>query len=188
MTPGRTRAGAILVQNAHVALIERRGSARGAHYYVFPGGGVEAGESLDDAARREVLEELGLDVAVEQCVATVHYNGGVQHYFLARVVGGDFGTGQGAEMDRTHWAVAGSYRPLWMPCAEIMHHRVYPRGVAELVAAAAGGGWPSLPERLWSDVRATRRADDCMMNERCPCCGYVTLEVRGNFEICGVWF
>ena len=35
-------------------------------YYVFPGGGVEGEESLEEGVRREVLEEFGIEVEVKQ--------------------------------------------------------------------------------------------------------------------------
>lgn len=54
------RAGVLLVRNGRVALIERHRD--GEHYYVAPGGGVELGESRQDAAVREAREELGIDV------------------------------------------------------------------------------------------------------------------------------
>ena len=35
-------------------------------YYVFPGGGLEEGENLEEGVRREVLEEFGIEVEVKE--------------------------------------------------------------------------------------------------------------------------
>lgn len=50
------RAGAVLV-------CQRRPDAPHPHKWEFPGGKVEAGESLESALRRELHEELGIDAA-----------------------------------------------------------------------------------------------------------------------------
>jgi len=40
----------------------------------FPGGKVEAGESPQEALRREIREELALDIAVGELIGTVEYD------------------------------------------------------------------------------------------------------------------
>ena len=58
----RLRVSLIIVRDEKVLLIDRQRNGRS--YYVIPGGGVESGESLAQAAIREAQEELSLDVAL----------------------------------------------------------------------------------------------------------------------------
>jgi 8-oxo-dGTP diphosphatase len=65
----RIRVSAILRRENRVLLI--RHEKPGREYWLLPGGGVNAGESLVDALRREIAEEIGIetDVAFEGPVA-----------------------------------------------------------------------------------------------------------------------
>ena len=76
----RNRSGIILIEDGKLALIERYRNER--HYFIFPGGGVDEGETPEQAAIREAEEELGIIVKVNQKVAEVFINGNIQHYFL----------------------------------------------------------------------------------------------------------
>lgn len=55
------RAAAIIIKDEQILLIRRVVEGRG-EYWVFPGGGVEAGETEEQAMVREVQEELSLTV------------------------------------------------------------------------------------------------------------------------------
>lgn len=52
----RIRSAAILIQNNSLALLERHRA--GMHYFTFPGGGMDAGETPEQAVVRETREEL----------------------------------------------------------------------------------------------------------------------------------
>ncbi|WP_342576245.1 NUDIX domain-containing protein [Solibacillus sp. FSL K6-1781] len=65
-------------------------------YYVFPGGGIEKGETPEEAAKKEAFEELGVEVMVNECIAKIEYNGTL-YFFLSEIINGTFGTGQGED-------------------------------------------------------------------------------------------
>jgi len=135
------RAAVVLTGDGNVALIRRRRA--GAEYYLFPGGGVESGESAADAAAREAKEELGLDVRIERLVATVQFNDRQQLFFAAVQNGGLFGTGGGEEMSSPETDAIGSYEPVWISITVLETLDVRPRAVARLVAASAAGWLPT---------------------------------------------
>jgi 8-oxo-dGTP diphosphatase len=54
--------GVLVMRRGRVLLGRRRGS-HGEGYYAAPGGHIEFGESFEQAARREVREETGLEIA-----------------------------------------------------------------------------------------------------------------------------
>lgn len=132
------RAGVVLLSKDGIAAIER--VRDGTTYYVLPGGQVEDGETVAEAARRETHEELGLLVRIHGLIAVVNFNQHTQHYFLAEPVGGEFGTGAGPEMDSSAESVAGSYRALWLPPERF--GEVRPKPIAAALAAGPD------PERL----------------------------------------
>ena len=63
------RVAGLLVHEARILMVEQgRGEET---YWLLPGGGVQFGETLSDALRRELQEELGLRVGVQRLVAIV---------------------------------------------------------------------------------------------------------------------
>lgn len=142
------RAAALIIEGRCVAVIERRNTSSPTPYFVFPGGGIEAGEKPEEAAAREVWEELGLHVVIEQCVATVQYAGSNQYYFVAHITDGNFGTGRGAEMSGPTTPEKGTYTPRWLPLVDLHDAPVYPQAVARMVVESAALGWPAQPLTL----------------------------------------
>ena len=149
----RTRAGIILIEDNKVALIERHRA--GLDYFVFPGGGVDEGETPEQGAIREALEELGVQVGIKQRVAEIHFGRTSKHiYFLVERVSGEFGTGTGEEFtdaDPDH-PQEGIYIPIWMPVEELaQHHNIYPSDLTKLVIKSMREGWSNEPVVLFTE-------------------------------------
>lgn len=109
------------------AVIERDGEylvtrrQRGVHlegFWEFPGGKCEAGESLDDCLRRELVEELGVDAEIgEELLAVTHTYPGrrVELHFIACTLIGTPSPLLGQEM---RWVARAELRSLQFPPAD----------------------------------------------------------------------
>ena len=139
----KPRAAIILIENDRIALIERYKAGR--HYFVFPGGKIEAGEAPATAATRETLEELGLIVEVGRLVAEVWYQGTPQYYFLASRVSGEFGSGKGKEMGNSADSEKGSHHPIWVAVEDLPAIPLLPAIMAGYTLRNHHDNWPEQP-------------------------------------------
>jgi diadenosine hexaphosphate hydrolase (ATP-forming) len=85
-------AGAVVIDEGR-CLVMRRGRE-----WIFPKGHIEPGESAEDTARREVLEEAGIEIEVGPAVGSTRYgfqtpdgrwNRKRVEWFVARRIGGE---------------------------------------------------------------------------------------------------
>jgi len=58
----RIRVAGLLIQNSRVLLVKHRKGKKS--YWLLPGGGVKSGETVQDALKRELFEELKLHIEV----------------------------------------------------------------------------------------------------------------------------
>ena len=85
-------------------LLVRRGRAPAMGLFAFPGGRVEAGETLEDAVRRELREETGLEAEAIAPVVTLDIDPEGSgpafrlHVFRASYAGGEPQAGDDADM------------------------------------------------------------------------------------------
>lgn len=65
---------AVLRENGRLLIAQRPPEGMLGGLWEFPGGKVEAGETLPEALRREIREELGLEIAVDEPIVTVKHS------------------------------------------------------------------------------------------------------------------
>jgi len=98
-------------------LIAQRSDRDLNHKWEFPGGKVEAGETHEAALRREILEELGLAIIVQEKVGAAEFSVGLKDYILhcywAAIE-------QGEPRPTEHYAIS------WVPIAELPNHDLAP--------------------------------------------------------------
>jgi mutator protein MutT len=86
-------AAAIIHRDQRTLLTRRRADSHLPHLWEFPGGKVESGESLPEALRRELREELGIGVEVlDECYTTSHHYTTTSvelHFFNCRIIEGE---------------------------------------------------------------------------------------------------
>ena len=123
----RYRAAAIIIENGHVLFA---GNERESYYYSI-GGGVHIGESAEEAVKREVLEETGVEYEVER-LAFIHENffegdgtleGRACHeialYFLMKPRGTQ-------ELNSNSYTQGVKENMYWLPIDKLNEYRAYP--------------------------------------------------------------
>ncbi|PES97607.1 DNA mismatch repair protein MutT [Bacillus cereus] len=123
----RNRGAAIIVRDGKIALIKRVRDDE--IYYVFPGGGIEEGETSEEATKREVYEELGVHIEVKRLITKVKYEG-TEYYYETYITDGVFGSGKGEEFKHTD---RGCYIPLWIPINELENVNIKPYEMVESI-------------------------------------------------------
>ncbi|GAA0563722.1 hypothetical protein GCM10010172_53870 [Paractinoplanes ferrugineus] len=85
----RKRAAAVIVRDGRVLMVhERSRRSGGGEWWTLPGGGIEPGETAEEALRREVFEETGLIVSKARHILEMPYPSGMTSVYAVTVIEG----------------------------------------------------------------------------------------------------
>jgi ADP-ribose pyrophosphatase YjhB (NUDIX family) len=94
----KIRVRAIILDNKNNIIVIKRKKLNNPVYWVFPGGGVEKSDnSLEEALKRECLEEIGVIVSVDKLFMEYNFNENKEYFYICSIISGIIGTGDGPE-------------------------------------------------------------------------------------------
>lgn len=137
----RIRVAALIEMNNGYALMHRldvkkkeNSNQPYGEYYVFPGGGVEPDDrSLEEAVKREVMEEFGIEIEVKEQIYFEEVNEKLDEYIFKCIYkSGEFGTGTGPEFSGDpKYVDRGKYIPTIVSKEDIKKIRLIPEKFRE---------------------------------------------------------
>jgi len=138
------RAVGIIIQDNQLLIMEReRGEDQ---YFVFPGGGVEEGETVEEAVVRELREEASIEVELEKLIYKLYLDGGKSElcFYLCSYVKGEPKLNYGNEKDRMG-AGTSYYRPQWIALNKISKINLYPLEIRDWLLEDIKKGFKNTP-------------------------------------------
>ena len=120
----RTRATAVVIKGEQILMIHRHN--HGEEYWVLPGGGMENGESVEEAAIRELKEETTIDASVKSKLTEFTDTKGDHHVlYLCEYLRGEPKLYEGSvEANKTDEEQL--YEPKWMDVQILPSLTIYP--------------------------------------------------------------
>lgn len=128
------RVRAIIEKDGKLLLIKRVKDA-GTHW-VFPGGGVDDGESHKQALIRECKEELGVDVSIgklvfENVLDLAGFEQQKEFFYICEIIGGRIGTGEGPEFQPDS-IYEGTHELIWVSISELENLKIRPTEIKNI--------------------------------------------------------
>lgn len=119
-----SRVSALVIKDNKILLIHR--FKYGDEYWVIPGGGVEDKESLDEALKREVCEETGLDLISFELLGSNEHEGHIHYFYKCELTPGEPKIG-GPELGNS--SKDNIYLLEWISIENVNGLNIYPNSV-----------------------------------------------------------
>jgi 8-oxo-dGTP diphosphatase len=144
----RKAARAIVIHNERLLVIHR--NKYGKEYYTLPGGGIDAGETAEQAVLRELAEETGVSVALERLVFIENPGKqyGQQEIFLCTYITGTPALHPDSEEAQANLSGQNTYKPLWLPLSKLPHVAFMSPRLQIALQKGIDDSFPAAPETL----------------------------------------
>ena len=131
----RIRAAAIIFIDNKLITIYREKNVDGElkKYYVIPGGKVEDGETIEYATKREILEEVGINIELTDKYFYLEKENSEEYFYISNYISGTIGTGTGPEFTDRDIQKYGTYEIKLVPKEEIKNINLLPPEVKEYI-------------------------------------------------------
>lgn len=141
----RTAARAIIIKND--ALLVTHRNKFGMEYDILIGGGVDFGETLEQALRRELKEESGVQVANPRLVFVERAGDpyGTQYIFLCDYVSGEPELSKSSMEYAINAMGKNLYQPMWLSLKDLPQTEFRSERLKQAILRGLKNGWPKEP-------------------------------------------
>lgn len=119
---------AVVIRENQLLVMFRR--KKGKEYFAFPGGGVEEGETEEEALIREIKEETSIDAKIGQKLYGFDGKLGREYFFLCSYVSGEPQLAKDSP-EFLRLSEENYYQPQWIDLAEVSKITLYPLVIKE---------------------------------------------------------
>ena len=102
-------------------------------YYVIPGGGVEENETVLAATKREIVEELGIEIDISDEYFYLEKENANEYFYIADYVSGKIGSGTGPEFTNRDVEKYGTYEVKLVDMKDIKNINLLPPEVKDYI-------------------------------------------------------
>lgn len=131
-------------------LLVMRRNKFGQEYYILVGGGVDAGETPEQALARELIEETGFQLLSSNLVFTESHQDmyGHQYIYLCETSGDTPALAPNSDEAHIHALGKNLYEPLWLPISEVAKVPFRTPELQQAILLAIRHGFPKQPVEL----------------------------------------
>lgn len=141
----RKAARAIIIKDGSIVVTHR--NKFGLEYYVLPGGGVDLGETLEQALYRELSEEACVQVTNPRLVFVEEAGEpyGTQYIYLCEYVGGEPALHPDSQEAKIHAMGQNLYEPQWLKLDKFATIKLRSESLKQAILEGVKNGWPNEP-------------------------------------------